>query len=116
MNQQATKNYDYFIPLPMQAVQTEHMVDDLAPQDAAMDALRKAIPFFTQRVSVSEDGLVMTLARRGSKFSENVVDKIRDKVQAEGLPLIVTHDTWDGRPFNNYIIEDFIRIKYVGKI
>jgi hypothetical protein len=96
--------------------QTKHMVDDPEPQDLAMESLRKAMPFFTLRVNVSHDGTEMTLSRRGSTFSEAIVDKIRETIEAEGLPLTVRHDTWDCRPFNNYIIEDFIRIKYIGKI
>lgn len=90
---------------------TDHMVDDLIPQDEAMDRLRQRLPLITYKVRVSDNGKLMTFHNGNGLFSPRIVAVIQQAIDMDSLPLRVEHNT----PRHFFKPEDFIHVIYTGK-
>jgi hypothetical protein len=94
---------------------TDHLIDDLPAQDAAMDEVRRRLGGLPRyRMNVTSDGMMMIFEQsKYNTFSDTFEKAVRKA--CEGLPLAVERETYRP-PGVNLVLWDLIRVKYTGKI
>jgi len=81
-------------------------LDDLPPQDQAMDAFRRLFPVIQRTIIVSADGRVMKYRLRGTGMMKNYLEMARLIIITHQLPLQVHQDLFEigGIQFENNLV------------